>query len=240
MRRRLLALLTLFAAWPGWAQPQPQPQPPAVNLGVELRFVPDGGELPRSGRGSVTVGTQGSTPLTGSVTVTTSTATAQRDESLLQLRVLNGARAQLRLSQLVPLSRLQWSWRGPAGPAAGGASGAAGTARAGLIETTHWVDTARSLVLRPTWPGGTAPVRVEVAVEVPGEAPRDLAGPGAGHSAGPRQLQLETTVELPLGEWFVLGRVGRPPSAPDASLAVSTSPRAAAGHGRIELRVLAP
>ena len=43
---------------------------------LELRFVADGGELPRSGRGSVTVGTQGSTPLSGSVTVTTSTTTA--------------------------------------------------------------------------------------------------------------------------------------------------------------------
>lgn len=225
MRRALLTLLV--AAWSGLAQAQAPA--PAVNLLVELRFVADGGELPRSGRGSVTVGTQGSTPLSGSVTVTTSTTTAQRDDSLLQLRVLNGARAQLRLSQLVPVSRVQWRWRGQ--PGAGSAASGAG-----LIETTQWVDTARGMLLRPSWPGGAAPVRLEVAVEVPGEAPRDPAG----HAAGPRQLQLETTVELPLGEWFVLGRTGRAAAAADNALTVSTAARGEPGQGRIEVRVLAP
>ncbi len=229
MRRRVFT--RLLPAWPGWAlaQAQTQTQAPAVNLLVELRFVADGGELPRSGRGSVTVGTQGSTPLSGSVTVTTSTATAQRDESLLQMRVLNGARAQLRLSQLVPVSRLQWTWRHHPGPGSA-ASGA------GLVETTQWVDTARSMALRPSWPGGAAPVRLEVAVEVPGEPPRDPAG----HSAGPRQLQLETTAVVPLGEWFVLGRTGRAPAPADSPLTVSTAPRGESGQGRIEVRVLAP
>lgn len=225
MRRALLSWIV--AAWPGLALAQAQA--PAANLLVELRFVADGGELPRSGRGSVTVGTQGSTPLSGSVTVTTATTGVQRDDSLLQLRVLNGARAQLRLSQLVPVSRVQWTWRGRPGPG-GAASGA------GLVETTQWVDTARGMALRPSWTGGAAPVRLEVAVELPGDAPRDPAG----HSAGPRQLQLETTVELPLGEWFVLGRTGRAPSAADSALTVATAPRGEPGQGRIEVRVLGP
>lgn len=225
MRRALLSWIV--AAWPGLVLAQAPA--PAVNLQVELRFVADGGELPRSGRGSVTVGTQGSTPLSGSVTVTTATSSVQRDDSLLQLRVLNGARAQLRLSQLVPVSRVQWRWRGQPGPG-GAASGAS------LAESTQWIDTARGMTLRPSWPGGAAPVRLEVAVELPGDAPRDPAG----HSAGPRQLQLETTVELPLGEWFVLGRTGRAPAAADNALTVATVPRGEPGQGRIEVRVLGP
>ena len=236
MRRALLMLL--LAAGPGLsgvqalaqASAKSTAQPPAANLLVELRFVADGGELPRSGRGSVTVGTQGSTPLSGSVTVTTATTATPREDSLLQLRVLNGASAQLRLSQLVPVSRLQWRWRGQPGPG-GAASGA------DLAETTQWVDTARGMTLRPSWPGGAAPVRVEVRVELAADAPRD----SSGHAAGPRQLQLETTALLPLGEWFVLGRTGRPPPvAADSATTVSTAARGEAGNGRIELRVLAP
>ncbi len=98
MRRALL--WWIVAAWPGLALAQAQA--PAVNLLVELRFVADGGELPRSGRGSVTVGTQGSTPLSGSVTVTTATTGVQRDDSLLQLRVLNSIEPAPVTSSSVP------------------------------------------------------------------------------------------------------------------------------------------
>jgi hypothetical protein len=205
---------------------------PAVNLGVEVRFVQDSGELPRSGRTSVVVGTQGSTPLAASVTMTTSTAAApQGDEMVQQTRVLNGAVAQLRLLRLVPLRRLQWAWAAP-----WGAPGAASASVTGLSESTQWVDTTRGFELRPAWPGGPAPVRLEIRAETVGEPPADASG----HSAGPRRLAVATTVSVPLGEWFVIGRLGPPAPPPESGLTVSTSARGRETAGRLEVRVLAP
>ena len=236
--RRVAALLAIAAAWSGaWsgACAAAEAPWPAVNLGVEVRFVHDSAEPPRSGRTSVVVGTQGSTPLAASVTVTTATAAAPRgDELLQQARVLNGSVVQLRLSRLVPLRRLQWAWA-QSGPVAVPAAASAGVSA--LSESTQWVDTTRGFELRPAWPGGQAPVRLEIRAETVGEPPADASG---HNSAGPRRLAVATTVSVPLGEWFVIGRVGPPTPPPDSGLTVSTASRDREAAGRLEVRVLAP
>jgi hypothetical protein len=129
---------------------------------------------------------------------------------------------------------MQWTWAAPRAKA--GAASAGSAAGAGLVETTQWVDTARGFEVRPSWPGGQAPVRLEIRAEIGSEAPTDASG----HSAGPRRLVVSTTVRVPLGEWFAIGRIGPTALPPESGLTVSTATRGQEGGGRVEVRVLAP
>ncbi len=159
---------------------------PAVNLQVELRTV---AEPQAATAGEVTVGTQGGTPpVPGSVTHGT-VRTAPRDE-VLQVLVRNGERAVLQHSRWRALPTGEWFMGG---------------SRPGFGQTRVWVDDSRGLGVRPSWPGGSEPVTVELSVEGDRRVATTLAVEpgtwtafarfGAGLSA--RVLQLRVTPPAP-------------------------------------------
>lgn len=110
-----------------------------------------------------------------------------------QVRVLNGGRAGVRLGQALPL---QW-WEvivTPRGPQ--------------VVSQTTWAEAGRGFTVLPRWPGGEAPVTVEIqaesgSVSQPGALQPLGQPPGAVNSA--RTL---TTVQLPLGEWVTVASSG--------------------------------
>jgi hypothetical protein len=216
MHRRAFAASAVFVAlpWPARAEP-PLPQ---RNLVVEARVAERSG-ADRQGLGAaggVVVGTSGSTVAAGSLTLRAGSAASSRDQ-VQRVLVLNGGSAMLRMTQLVPLKSVEWIWT-PQG--------------ASVSERTLWVDLGRGVEVRPAWPGGQAPVVLEIAIEAADTAAADPA-------QAPR-LTARTQVALPLGEWVPVAsfteRATR--SATPAGLTVTTG---SARHERgIELRVTLP
>lgn len=174
------ALLALGAGTVG-AQPAEPARGPLVNLRVELRQA----EAQRqSERGAgVAVSERG-------VAIGAGVQERGGERGVRQqLLVLNGGRATLRLGQARPLQWLQAVRVAPPSP---GSSGIA------WVPGTVWVDAGQGLTVRPLWPGGAAPVTVEVAAESAG-----LGAPGFGREP-PRGAQLLTTLQLPLGDWVTV------------------------------------
>lgn len=95
--------------------------------------------------------------------------------------VRNGASAAVRLAQAVPFDDLEVVWT-PWGP--------------GAALRSRWVELADGLQVRPSWPGGDAPVSVDLAIE------RVAAATGTGSGAVPAQWTVVSTVQVPLGEWI--------------------------------------
>ncbi len=179
MRRNLLLWAGLGAALLSTAAVAQTAKGPQRNLLVELRWA----ELQESsGRsaavgGGVVVGTGGAVDAHGSAVV----RSGRRDEqtrTLQRITVLNGGSAGVRLGEAVPLQWLDVALT-PAGPV--------GVLRQG------WVETGSSFQVRPQWPGGEAPVQVEIA-----------------HQAGgtPQREGVFTTLQLPLGEWVTVAQSG--------------------------------
>ena len=135
-----------------------------------------------------------------------------------QLQVSNGGTARLSFSQATPL---QWT---QSVQAPGALTGAA--VNQGLI----WLQAGQSLLLRPTWPGGQRPAKVDVAVQtssVQQQPGRELPTQERG--------ELATTVQAPLGQWVTLARSGNAPQpGVYRSDAASQRPRL------LQLRVTAP
>lgn len=67
--------------------------------------------------------------------------------------------------------------------------------------TTAWAELVDGFEVRPRWPGGAAPVTVEVGAT-------RRAGAGTGNAPPPR-IDVFTTVRAPLGEWTELAQVQR-------------------------------
>jgi len=180
-RRAVLAALSAFAVSVAVAAP---PSLPARNLSVEMRLVAlnQRADTVVSAQGSMAVGTRGSTASSGSFTARTSTD-QNAAEAVHRVLVLNGASALIRVSELAPLTALDWVFT---------AQGA------GLASHTRWVDSGRGFQVLPRWPGGDALAVLEVQAE---------AGTAAGNATAPRWA-VQTRVQLPLGEWFTLARVG--------------------------------
>lgn len=162
----------------------PTPALPVRNLSVEMRLVAlaQRADTVVSASGSVVVGTRGSTAGSGGFSARTSTE-QNAAEAVHRVLVLNGASAFIRVSELEPLTALDWVFT---------AQGA------GLASRTRWVDSGRGFQVLPRWPGGDAPAVLEVQAE---------AGTAAGTAAAPRWA-VQTRVQLPLGEWATLARVG--------------------------------
>ena len=206
-RRAAVALLLAAACCAAPAQPLPLP---LRNLLVELRQS-DASAVQReraAAGGSVVIGSDGH--VSGGVGI--GAQLRSRDaagDSVQQVRVLNGGRAGVRLARAVPLEFVQIVWT-PQG--------------AQVLPSTVWTETGRGFVVQPRWPGGAAPVTVEVSAEGGGSAER---------------AQVLTTVQLPLGEWVTI-----------ASSAAGTSERRSGGWATheversgslvVQMRVTAP
>lgn len=184
-RRRCLSLLVLATGAPAALA---QPGLPQRNLRIEWRQG-DEAALARQGTaagGSVVVSS--SRGVHGGVTVQ-----ATRRESVSsgglsqQVLVLNGGRASVRLARTEPLQWYEVAWNARDG--------------ATLVPTTVLLEAGRGFTVQPRWPGGAAPVTLEIAAET-GPLPADRHGamPPAAREDG----TLLTTLQVPLGEWVTV------------------------------------
>jgi hypothetical protein len=235
-----LGLLGLAAAQPA-AHAQPA-DAPARNLLIELRQV-DAQQAQAGGLGvdggAVVVHSDGrvSGGLSGGAQVRSSRGSAVMSQ---QLRVMNGMPASIRLGQSLPLQLWQ-AWLTPQGVQA--------------VPTTVFVEAGQGFAVRPSWPGGAAPVTLEVVSESsqfaqPGRVSRwdravaetraargEALPPGAAGAVDTARVL--TTLAVPLGQWVTLAETGGSSLREDRGL-LSTSQVDRSGAMRLEVRVTAP
>lgn len=217
----------------------------ARNLLIELRQVDDRqSDASALGvdRGSVVVHSDGRVTggLRGGAQVRSTRGSAVASQ---QLRVMNGMPASIRLGQSVPLQLWQ-AWVTPQGVQA--------------VPTTVFVDAGQGFAVRPSWPGGSAPVTLEVVSESsrlaqPGMASRwgravaetraargEALPPGTVDAVGTvESARVLTTLAVPLGQWVTLAESGGSSVHEERGL-LSTGQVEAAGGMRVEVRVTAP
>ena len=231
-RRRLLAAALAFAAAPWLPRPAvaQSERLPLRNLRVEVRQ--GGAERFEAGRrapqrAAVAVASEGRDVARAEVGVESRGRDAQRD-AVQQLLVLNGAQGALRVGATVPVYWVQWI-----------ASG--GTVQPLL--GSRWVDTGRAVLVRPRWPGGAAPVTVELRADVASPAPGGMARyapdgvplpEGSFERAG-----LLTTLQLPLGEWVTVASSGETAQAAERGV-LSTRELAGSKRYLVQMRVSLP
>lgn len=210
---------------------QPAERLPQRNLLVELRHS-DGSTTSASGgglrSGTVIVGPNGEVQARAEVGV--STRQIERGaEGVGALRVLNGGQGMLSTGFSVPLTWYSVVWT-PSGP--------------GLVGTPGLVDVGRRVAVRPRWPGGSAPVTVEVRSEASAMAGGAMTSrfgldgrplpENATESAG-----LLTTLQLPLGEWVTVAGSTTSESRSDRGTVYGTQSRTQ-GESLLQMRVTAP
>lgn len=186
--RRLAALSVLFmaVAVPG----QPSAPLPLRNLQVELRQVEMLSQAPSGtpGSGSRVIGSVSSTNApAGAVVYRTlpEQASLSRLQGTQRLTVINGRSASLRLSRATLLQWMQPAWQSD------------GTVA--LLPGAAWAEAVGGVSVRPRWPGGVAPVQLELAAES-AELPVDP-------TAGVPSHRLHTTVSVPLDQWTPVAMV---------------------------------
>ncbi len=163
-----------------------QAGPPQRNLSVEMRVSDDQADAQRDAQGSVTVGSRGGRiHAAGSVTVR-SGSSRQASDATQRVLVLNGGRATLRLAQGLQVDDTEVWWT-PWGP--------------GAAVRSQWVELVNGMEVQPRWPGGDAPVTLEIAAQSAGRAT-----PNSGQPLPP-QASMFTTVQVPMGEWVEVARV---------------------------------
>jgi len=177
--------------------------PPAVQLLVELRWVDStlsGAVMAGVRDGAVVVGTAGSVSPRGGVSLST-----QRREDhggqVQRLLVLNGHPASVQFTETVPMQWLdfgiqldaQASLQAP-GPA---------SAKVVAVPRSGFTEQTQGFKVTPQWPGGQAPVRLEVSVQSP-----TSQAPAAQGGAAMAQTTVLSTVAVPLGEWVTVARSG--------------------------------
>lgn len=182
--RRMRQLLVQLSVCLGLGSGLAQAAPPQRNLSVEMRVSEDLADAQRQAQGAVRIDSRGQA--SGAVVLRAGTS-MQTSDSAQRVLVLNGGRATLRLAQGLPLNDVEVVWT-PWGP--------------GAALRTQWVELVNGMEVRPLWPGGDAPVTLEIAVQSAGRA----AVPNFGQALSP-QTSLLTTVQVPFGEWVEVARL---------------------------------
>lgn len=192
----VLAALALASA----AQAQTSQRLPLRNLLVEVRH----GEASRFQQqaagvdnAGVTIDSDGSVRGSAQVTIG-STRSDGRGDATQQLTVLNGREAMLRVGATVPLQWLEWAWS-PDGAA--------------LIGGSQLVDVGKQVAVKPSWPGGNAPVTVEVRTEASALAQGGMRSRYAPDGQPLPEGSIDragvlTTMQLRLGDWVTVARSG--------------------------------
>lgn len=158
-------------------------QLPQCNLRVAWRLVSSAtSDRQAQGmrEGELTVDTQRGLRGRFSTEWSSEQASSGRDGQM-QVLVLNGMQARLRLSELTPVTTWQWlvGHRGPRDVQA--------------LGQTTWVESGQGLRVRPSWPGGQALVTLTL------ETDSDTA-------TDDQRVEAETTVMAPLGQWVAVAR----------------------------------
>lgn len=176
------------------------PKVPQRNMTVELRVVSEDYALATT-QASMAKGN------------TVRTQAPQDDEPTVQkVFVMNGERAQLQLTQSMPVQWVKSAVQQTGTTTAPSGDITTSNAR-GVENAVTWLDAAQSLQVLVRWGGGRAAAVLEVQVE--GAAVDDARGAGhrpQGQASGqlPSQTRskLATKVAVPLGEWFTIGVTG--------------------------------
>jgi hypothetical protein len=187
---------------------------PAVNLLVEIRMLD---EAQAGGHGSYTVSTQ---------------SLAAEAPLALQLQVLNGQAAALRIGQRMPVQWVQAAARG-----AGLASGSATDSAAAVVQAVTWVNAGQGLWVQPQWPGGEQPVHLALRVDSSTTGP-----PPAGSTTAlpvERSGQVGTRLDVKLGAWTTFAATG-PVAAAGPAYTVSTLALSDRGRQLMQVRVSLP
>ena len=233
-RRFAMLAATLLLTVAGWGLPTPPARAaerlPMRNLLIEVRQG-EASRLEAEGaglsEGAVVVGTEGASARAG-VSFEARSRDAARD-TVQQVRVLNGGRAALRIGSSVPVQWLQWALT-PQGPT--------------VVGGTQWIDGGRGFTVQPRWPGGDAPVTLEVSTEASGPLP-SAGGPPSAHAGAPQapgpvgQATMLTTVQLMLGEWVTVASSGEETRSSERGV-ISTRSRSSGQRQVVQMRVTAP
>lgn len=195
-----------------------QAAPPQRNLSVEMRVSDDQADAQRDAQGNVTIGSRGGRPNVGGSVTVQSGNSRQASNSTQRVLVLNGGRAALRLAQGLQVDDAEVWWT-PWGP--------------GAAVRSRWVELVNGMEVSPRWPGGDAPVTLEIAAQSAGRAT-----PHSGQPLPP-QASVFTTVQVPMAEWVEVARVqGRQSSVPGGAgggLGAATSSRQRSLQVRVSL-----
>lgn len=158
--------------------------------------------------------------------------TESQQDSVQQVSVLNGGRARLYVGKSQPYTVWQWAWTGAAtaGGSLGGSLGGIGPQAVpptapptgtpagqggypvNVVPQTVWIDLGQGLNVRPRWPGGQAPVVVEL--EAQARQPNQVGQYGGAYNGQmdpdgqTRRIEVASTLSVPLGQWAVVARSG--------------------------------
>lgn len=230
-RRALLWVASTGVALPSLAQTSAARGLPLRNLLIELRQG-DESSFEASGAGlrggAVTVGPGGQVSARAGVTLESRSGGSTLG-SAQQLRVINGGQGSVRIGASVPMQWLQWVWT-PQGPA--------------VIAGSQLVETGRGFVVQPRWPGGDAPVTVEVRSEASqmasGGMPSRYQFDGRPQPEGTvSRADVLTTLQLPLGQWVTIASSGEQAQARERGV-VSTREVASERRVVVQMRVTLP
>jgi len=235
---------------------------PARNLLVEWRIGGQGSSQLRQGgiqTGRVIIDSRRGVIGQGGVTYGT-TQTESSGNSVQQVTVLNGGRARLFFGSTQPVTTWQWAWSGGQGGGSGWTSYGPleGSAQSGddaaerqggrqgrsspinIVPQTTWIDLGQGLVVTPRWPGGRAPVTVELEARSSEPAqPGSAYGGRLDPDGQVRRSEVSSTVSVPLGEWTVVARNGGQ-SSNTQSGTLSTRSLDESRSEQLEIRVTAP
>jgi hypothetical protein len=214
LRRRALCVAAL--ALLGAVAAQAAPPLPQRNLSVEMRVSDDSADSRRDAAAgaTVTIGSSGRVDAAGAASLR-SGSQRQGLGSVQRVLVLNGGRASLRLAQGVTVDDTEVFWT-PWGP--------------GAAVRSQWIELVNGMEVSPRWPGGDAPVTLEVAAQSAGRATQNSG------QALPPQLSTFTTVQVPLGEWVEVAQVqSRQSSVSRSGFSAATSARQRSLQVRVSL-----
>ena len=220
---------------------------PARNLLVEWRMAGQGASQLRQGgiqTGRVIIDSRRGVIGQAGVTYGT-TQTQSSGNSVQQVTVLNGGRARLFFGSSQPFTTWQWAW----GPGQGGGGWTSYGPQEGsgadqgavhVVPQTTWIDLGQGLVVTPRWPGGRAPVTVEL--EARSSEPMQAGGAYSGRlepDGQVRRTEVGSTVSVPLGEWTVVARNGGQTERTQSGT-LSTRSLDESRSEQLEIRITAP
>lgn len=218
-RRKLLraAACVVLGPWLTRGAVQAAPPLPLRNLSVEMRISDDSSDSRRDAAGGASISIGSSGRFEGSGGVGVSSASRQQGLGAVQrVLVLNGGRASLRLAQGMTVDDTEVVWT-PWGP--------------GAAVRSQWVELVNGMEVSPRWPGGNAPVTLDIAAQSAGRAPQNSG------QAPPPELSVLTTVQLPLGEWVEVAQLqGRQSAVSRSGFSAATASR----QRSLQLRVNLP
>lgn len=165
---------------------------------------------------------------TGTGGYTVSTAPRQPTFAPQQVRVRNGEKASLRITQSLPMQWVQKVESASTTLNVGAASASSSTG--GVAQTVTWMEAGHTFTIAPSWPGGKRPATVVIDVQTSTVDERT-----SGELPASQRQQLATTITAPLRQWVTIATTGSAPQAGTYSSSSSMDTRRL-----VQIRVLAP